>query len=213
MTLTNSATLMNVVVDLSHNNGSVDFAKIKAAGVLGVIHKATQGISYTDPKYLSRKQQALDVGLMWGAYHFGTGDDGQQQAQYFLKAVNPGPKDLLVLDFEENTSGKSLTLADAEKFVTYINQITGTWPGLYSGVSYLTSILGSVKNPTLANCWLWLARYGKEPVAPITWANWMLWQYTDGINGDEPHTLDGVGACDRDKFNGTETQLKQLWHD
>ena len=35
---------INVVVDLSHHNETVDFAKMKAAGIVGVIHKATQGL-------------------------------------------------------------------------------------------------------------------------------------------------------------------------
>jgi lysozyme len=38
-----------------------------------------------------------------------------------------------------------------------------------------------------------------------------MWQYTDGNNGPEPHSVNGVGACDRDKFNGDIDQLLRLW--
>jgi len=34
--------LLNGVIDLSHHNTVTSFADIKGAGVLGVIHKATQ---------------------------------------------------------------------------------------------------------------------------------------------------------------------------
>jgi len=34
---------LNVVVDISHHNGNPDFAQAAAAGIVGVIHKATQG--------------------------------------------------------------------------------------------------------------------------------------------------------------------------
>ena len=44
-----------------------------------------------------------------------------------------------------------------------------------------------------------------------TWPAWTLWQYTDGVAGPGPHSVDGIGPCDRDQFNGTVDQLKQLW--
>jgi len=83
--------LLNVVVDLSHHNQTVDLKKAKQDGILGVIHKATEGTNYTDPTYQERRKLAMEAGLMWGAYHFGSGGDGNAQAEYFLKAVDPGP--------------------------------------------------------------------------------------------------------------------------
>lgn len=32
-----------VIADLSHHNADPDFAKAKAAGLIGIIHKATEG--------------------------------------------------------------------------------------------------------------------------------------------------------------------------
>ena len=46
---------INVVVDLSHHNENVDFAKMKANGIVGVIHKATQGLTYVDKTYAKRR--------------------------------------------------------------------------------------------------------------------------------------------------------------
>ena len=57
---------LNVVIDLSHHNNNVDFAKVVAAGVLGVIHKATQGTTTVDPLYAQRRGEALAAGLLWG---------------------------------------------------------------------------------------------------------------------------------------------------
>lgn len=42
------ATPIHVVIDLSHHNERVDFAKVKADGIVGVIHKATQGSTYLE---------------------------------------------------------------------------------------------------------------------------------------------------------------------
>ena len=202
---------INVVIDLSHFNQVTSFAEIKGSGIVGVIHKATEGLSEIDPTYSTHKSEAEAAGLWWGAYHFATGDDAVAQAEHFLSVVNPGPTDLLVLDFEHNPSGASMTLAGAEQFVTQVQQATGRWPGFYSGYSYMQQFLGQNTSATLANCWFWLAEYGPTPHVPPTWPTWTMWQYTDGSVGPQPHSVPGVGNCDRDQFNGDMQGLANLW--
>jgi lysozyme len=82
----------NAVIDISHHNGTIDLSNAQRAGVVGIIQKATQGTSYRDPTYQTNFQQAQSLSLMWGAYHFGNGDDGIAQADSFLKcgATNCG---------------------------------------------------------------------------------------------------------------------------
>lgn len=201
---------LNVVVDLSHFNTVSSFETVKADGIVGVIHKATQGTNEQDPEYHSRRSQALAAGLWWGAYHFGVGEDGAAQANYFLSVVNPGPQDLLVLDFEQNPGGPSMTIEQAEQFVTRVQQATGRMPGIYGG-SYLRELLGNTLNPTLAQCWFWLSEYGPTPHVPQNWPTWTMWQYTDGQVGPEPHSVNGIGNCDRDQFNGEMDGLQRLW--
>lgn len=124
---------INVVVDLSHFNTVSGFNAVKEDCIVGVIHKATQGTNERDTKYHARQPEALAAGLWWGAYHFGVGEDGVAQADFFLSTVSPGPTDLLVLDFEQNPGGASMTLEQAEQFVTRVQSATGRWPGLYGG--------------------------------------------------------------------------------
>lgn len=64
-------------------------------------------------------------GLLWGAYHFGTGADGTAQAQHFLDLVGTFDNTLLVLDFEQNPGGDSMTLQQARDFVIQVNKVTG----------------------------------------------------------------------------------------
>jgi lysozyme len=202
---------INVVIDLSHHNASPDFAAAEEAGIVGVIHKATQGLAYVDPTYEEHRDAALDAGLLWGAYHFGTGSDGVQQAAFFLEKVLPKKDTLLVLDLEANPQGPSMTLEEARAFVTHVQQATGRWPGLYSG-HYLKDLLGTATDSVLANCWLWLAQYGPTAVVPPNWPTWTMWQYTDGGLGPEPHDVPGIGRCDRDQFNGPLGGLQKLWN-
>ena len=101
------------VVDISHHNGNVNFGKVAEAGILGVIHKASQGQTGRDPTYKGNRRKAEEAGLFWGAYHFATGSDGIRQADNFVEAVGDLDKVLLVLDFEPNPTGPSMSLEEA----------------------------------------------------------------------------------------------------
>jgi lysozyme len=200
----------NCVIDLSHHNGNVDLAAARAGGIAGLFHKASQASDCVDPCFAANRQAAGEAKLLFGAYHFGTAEDGLRQAEHFLNVVQPGSCDLLALDFEDNPDGESMTLEQARAFVIHLREKTGRWPGLYSG-HYLKELLKGGSDSVLAECWLWLAQYGPAPILPANWRNWTFWQYTDGIFGPEPHTVPGIGRCDRNKFNGTEAELLSFW--
>ena len=200
----------NVVIDISHNNATVDLAAAQQAGILGVIHKATQGTTFTDSMYADRLQQAQQAGLLWGAYHFGNGDDGVSQAQFFIDTVQPSTETILVLDFESNRAGSTMSVQEARDFVTHVQAQTGIWPGLYGG-SYLKEQLDSQADPILQNCWLWLAQYGPTAVLPPGWDHWTLWQYTDGHIIPDPNPIQAVTPCDRDYFFDSELVLEAKW--
>jgi hypothetical protein len=99
---------------------------------------------------------------------------------------------------------------EARAFNTHVFQQTGRWPGLYAG-HYLKELLGTHSDTVLANSWLWIAQYGPTAVVPPNWPTWTMWQYTDGAIGPQPHSVAGIGRCDRDRFNGSEAQLRRLW--
>lgn len=199
------------VIDISHHNGkSLDFKQARADGIVGVIHKASQGTTGRDPMYSANRVKARDAGLLWGAYHFATGSDGARQAANFLDAVGDPREVLMVLDLEPNPAGTSMGLVGAHAFVVHVFEQTGRFPGLYSG-STIKELLGARSDPILANCWLWLAQYGPNAVVPPNWPTWTLWQYTDGRVGGDPKSVKGIGPCDRNRFNGSGANLRKLW--
>jgi lysozyme len=201
----------NTIADISHWSGSVDLAQAKASGLTGVIQKATQGTTYVDPTLQTNAALATSANLLFGTYHFGTNADGAAQATYYLQNVK-GMTGLVVLDFEAgSTTAESMTLAQAEAFVQAIHDATGVWPGLYCG-SYANSLLGTTTDAILANCWLWYAQYGASPSIPEpTWSSWTMWQYTDGSSGVVTTPVPGIGACDRETYNGTPAELAVFW--
>jgi len=161
--------------------------------------------------YDPNRQKAEAAGLLWGAYHFGTKADGAAQADFFLSKANAGDQTLLVMDYEPN-GNSTMTLDQARDFVLRIKDVTGRFPGFYSGSLIKQELGGQPADPVLSQCFLWLAQYGPAPThIPATWPTWTIWQYTDGNVGPQPHTVDGIGNCDRDQFNGTIEQLQQLW--
>jgi lysozyme len=199
-----------LVVDLSHHNANPDFVAAKAAGLVGVIHKASQGTGFTDSKYDSRRKAALKAGLLWGAYHFATGADPDAQVKQFIKSAAPDGTTLLALDFEANTQGSSMTLSQAKKFLKALEQQTGQHPKIYTG-SFMFDTVGKKPDPDFAKYKLWWARYGASPEIHPTWSEFFLWQYTDGHSGPKPHQVNGIGFSDCDHFAGDGAALAALW--
>ena len=215
-----SLNFLNVVIDISHHEGHVDFDQVKQEGILSIISKVTHGVTGIDKTHKSRRDQAKERGLLWGSYHFGTGvQDGAAQAQHFWENVDWKPGDLIALDFEPNVDGDGnqlgpdMTLAQARDFVRFIASKTGRYPLLYGG-HFLKEQLGDHIDPVLVQCPLWLAQYTKNeqlPRWPEGWASWTLWQYTDGKVGPQPHTVLGIGKCDRNFYIGKTEMLRATW--
>ena len=202
--------MIDVVCDLSHYNTRPDYAAAAAGGIRGVFYKATQGVIDGDITFADAEPKARAAGLWWGAYHFGTGDDGTRQAEHFLARIPHPDKTLLALDFEPNPHGPSMTVAQAHDFVIHVHARTGRWPGLYSG-NAIKEALGNRPDPILANCWFWLAQYGAVAVVPACWPTWTFWQYSDGSVNAPASPAPGFGHCDRDRFNGDSAHLAALW--
>jgi len=202
--------VLDAVIDVSHHQSRVHFGQVKAAGVLGVIHKATQGFATVDARCAPRRDLATSVGLRFGVYHFGTEGDGARQADHFLAHAQPG--DLMVLDFEANSGGSHMDAVEAACFIERIHEKTGRWPGFYTTRGWASAQIPEALRPRFAPCWLWLARYADAPgTVPAPWQTWTLWQHTDGVVGATPHACDGVGACDRDKFSGSAEEFQAFW--
>ncbi len=222
---------LDAVIDISHGVTVSDFRQVRQSNILSVIHKASEGGDYADPAYALRRPEAEAAGLLWGAYHYGTGQySGADQAAFFLAQARPGPRTLLALDFEanDNNPSNSMSLAQGEAFVRTVAQATGRLPVVYvhptwangeplpnSGLS-----LGATITPDsiLARCGLWVADYHDSPEVPLAWtaSGWRLWQYAGDESAGRPaynqtSIVQGVSHCDRNLFNGDAGALRRFW--
>jgi lysozyme len=214
---------LDSIVDISHHQDqAIDFAKLRDAGIVAVIHKATQGAQFKDKLYDQRRKDAEQAGLLWGAYHFGEEEaesaSGAAQAKHFLDVVGDPADVFLCLDYESYTHkdtpnvSHTMTVAGARDFLDAVSQKVGRLPFFYSG-NTIREILGPAKDDKLGACHLWLAAYVDEDKLKIqeSWTAWTLWQYTDGKKNNNGKPIPGFGPWDRSFFDGTQQELEAIW--
>jgi lysozyme len=202
------------VVDLSHWDPADDYGRVADDGILGVIYKATQGTGYIDDTYVSQQKAAKASGLLWGAYHFADGSDVTQQVANFMGFACPDPDELFCLDWEDNPGGTKMSVSQVKQWVEQVedalkrpNQCV-----IYAG-NTAKEALGSKVDPWFGSRRLWLCQYGSTPVVQASWKTYWLWQFTDGVYGPSPHSVDGIGPCDINSYKGSDDQLKAEWAD
>lgn len=174
---------VTLIVDLYHGD-DVDFHALVAAGVKGVLLKASQGETGVDPRYASYRTRAASVGLLVGAYHFYDPlGDPVKQANHFLAVALPAKGDILpALDSE--TDGPHVgpnTWACAQAIKTRL----GKMPQLYAGDSFFQTRLKAYFGA--GQCPLWIARYSSHK--PVTTC--AMWQFSESVRiPQEPNPLD-----------------------
>lgn len=189
------------VIDLSHWNVVDSFADIKTAGVVGIIHKCTEGTTYLDPTYHERMEHARRAGLEWGAYHFLRHENAWDQMEHFVGKHHLPPGSRLAIDYED----PACVLHDLETALQALKELDPTQQVcVYSG-HLLKEQVGNKMIPWLKPYSLWLAQYtsGTPTWPKQIWPYWSLWQFTDS-----GHQEGVAGECDLDTFNGDTEQCK-----
>lgn len=201
-----------MVVDLSHWDPADDYGRVADAGIIGVIYKATQGGSYTDDTYVEQQKAAKAAGLKWGAYHFADGSNVEAQVRNFMDFACPDPDELFCLDWEDNPGGTKMSVKQVKTWVEAVEAELGR-PGecvIYGG-NTIKEALGDSVDPWFGLRRLWLCQYGSTPKVQASWQTYWLWQYTDGISGPSPHSIEGIGPCDINSYQHTASELAAEW--
>ena len=179
------------VIDVSKHNGIIDFDKVKAAGIDGVIIRAGYGkvLKQQDPLFIQNYEGAKKAGLHVGAYWYSYAineEEARQEAAVFLQVIKGKQFDLPVYyDIEEETqAAKGITLVDkiANTFCD-IMQSNGYFVGLYTSTAWAYSYYSAATRKKFS---LWVADWRGQNGYKETCD---AWQYTckgkvNGINGD-----------------------------
>ena len=167
----------------------------------------------------TRKELAKALGLKWGSYHLGRAGNPIDQANHFIDFTDPQPDELIAIDIEDTSSGKYISLADAEEFARHVYRRLGRYPLLYANENTAKQIaLQRYEYPLLSRLPLWYARYKPEIVGAFPKGNWdgyALWQFASHLNCKKsacPHRIEGTGSdIDINVANMDVKTLKAAW--
>lgn len=215
-----------IILDAYHKN-SIDWNKLREdKRVAGIIHKATEGETFADPKYQSRRNLAKANGYKWGSFHLLKKGNPIKQAEFYLNNIGPDTSDeIMALDVEctENTSCDALkykvSVEEIKTFLIYIKQKTGRYPILYANRFVVEELSEKFSNDEIfTKTPLWYARFRKkvDDFPEGIWKTYTFWQFSSEINcqpGEEclykvPGTFSDM---DINVYNGTIEEMRTNW--
>lgn len=127
--------------------------------VRAVIHRAFYGLR-PDRKYEQRIAIARKRGLLVGLYLLGRPGDPIKQADALIAAGERSGVTLLGLDIENMDPARSMTIANAARFITRVQEKTGRYPVFYTNFSTYQHISQNYDQTSVfAKTPLWLARF------------------------------------------------------
>lgn len=183
-------------MDVSHNNGKIDWNKAVATGIQFAYLKASQGTTFTDPNFGINVQNARNAGMQdIGAYHYADplNNKASDEAVHFFNVMQqymPDYGDIMpVLDLESPTDANATTgdylTSWTNEFMNELAYLTGRVGMLYTGEWFIDQF-----NITGLNSFpIWVAYYGpKPPPDDGGWDHWTAWQYS------ESGSVNGVGG-------------------
>lgn len=197
-------------VDVSKWQGTIDWTKVKNAGIGFAFIRVSDGAGYHDGKFTANWAGAKAVGIIRGAYQFFRPSQSvTAQADIMISAIGTyTPGDLPpVIDVEDDAGLSQATVASrVRQWVDRVQAALGVAPIVYTGKYFWRDEVGSpasfAPNP------LWIAQYTSLcPDLPAPWSRWTFWQYTD--SGSVP----GIpGPVDSNRFNGSLADLQAFAH-
>lgn len=195
-------------IDVSNNNGAIDWSRVAGSGVQFAIAKITEGTYFRDGFFQEFWSGMKANGLYRGAYHFAKPSlSGPiDEANYFLHAfellgtpLEPG--NILALDLEDPDVSRGRDLSGwTLQWLRHVESLVGFKPLVYTSPGYAQEH-HLANEPALADYGLWEASWGvpTPPQATPPWDLVAIHQYAVGAPGAIP----GVsGEIDLNHFNG-----------
>lgn len=190
-------------IDVSAHNGTIDFGRVKRAGIDFVFIKASEGTDFRDKRFTANIDSATAHGIPAGAYHFFRYDkDGVAQAVNLCNALGGRVPQLgVVIDVEDagnpHDGNPDVVVGNLAEMIDYLN-LRGLPVMIYTNKDGYNQFLRRAYNGYP----LWICSFNNHPID----AEWIFWQYShngrvDGIRGD----------VDLNVFNGSRAEwLKSL---
>lgn len=160
------------------------------AGLSFAFVKATEGLTYTNPRYAAQVAHGRAAGLVMGHYHYPhMANSPGAEADYFLSVAKPQPGDVLSLDWEGYDAANkgvpwSRQVAYKAAFLVRLEAVAPLHQHLvYCSVDYLNRD----PNGTYGDG-LWIATGGKPAGQPGIAHSWLIHQYSTAGNVDHDYS-------------------------
>lgn len=188
---------MNVkkYIDVSTHQGKIDWEKVKASGIDGVMIRAGYGRNNIDKQFVRNITECNRLGIPCGVYWFSyayTEEMAKKEAEYCLEAIKPYKVELPVcFDFEYDSVtyakkqgvkvDKNLATALVHAFCKVVED-AGYYVMNYANLDYLRNYFDDSVN----RYGLWLAWYSNAEKPTV---DCDIWQYSskgkvNGITGN-----------------------------
>lgn len=184
-------------IDVSENNGVVDWGAVKANGFDFAIIRIGYGRGHIDSEFYNNVNGAITAGLLIGVYHYSyalTEEHAKEEAEFVISTLNNAGLSMDKLpmgvwfdmedadDYKANRSmptGQQLTNI-CSVFINKLWQAGYVNTGLYASYDWLVNVLDVSQ---LGGCAIWCAQLNNQ--CDYEGAN--LWQYTfsENIEGKE----------------------------
>jgi GH25 family lysozyme M1 (1,4-beta-N-acetylmuramidase) len=203
------------ITDVSFWQESIDFTRMKEAGIKGTIIRAGQRTwkdTRFDENWSKSKTSAMPRGSYW---FYDSRETPKNQASLWWSIVKNDTGELLhVADFEESYEGSYGKVSHFQEFIQEFQRLSGLPNkriGIYTGYYWWSERVGNVG--FFKNYPLWLAWYSlmANVRTPLPWIDeeLILWQYTS--NGDGKLYGVSSGNIDLNYLRGNEEYYKNYF--
>lgn len=191
-------------IDVSYYQSTIDWSKVKGAGVKFAIARVSDGTGFEDPKFAANWSGMKSIGIVRGVYQFfRPAQDPIKQADLLVDTIDKLgtlPTDMPPVMDVESVDGQSASTirSNMKKWLDRVENRTGRKPIVYTA-AFMSSAIGTgwTSYP------LWVANYGTTcPTMPSDWTKWKFWQ------SSSTGSVAGIsGNVDMDSWNGTLQEL------
>jgi lysozyme len=176
---------LNLGIDVSNNNGHIDWDLLGRTGVSLAMVKVSEGDWFVDQFAATNILGAKRAGMLVGAYHYATpsASDPLSEVQLFHDCLSVlPPVDLTALDLEDPNVRPGVNLSEwAGTWLMEAELDTFHTPRLYSSRWYIASHhLTEINNASHYKLWL-AAWTSTEPPSVAPWKVLDGWQFAAGV--------------------------------
>lgn len=195
-------------IDVSVHNGTINWDKVKKAGIEFALIRAGYGSSTVDDKFKYNIENALKAGIKVGLYWFGyayTVPQAVKEAEFFINLMKPYAGKIefpVYYDWEYDSYNyavkcgvkpdKQLVSAMTKAFLTKLEE-AGYYAGNYTNIDYATKFFDDEVKSRYA---CWIAQWSSK----CSYTNqYGIWQYGAEQNYIDSKYVDGIsGIVDKD---------------